>query len=59
MGNPDNILVAKTGAGNRPHGGTWGGGLVHNTVIESEKIASYQAVVPSTWNPGPRDVDRP
>jgi hypothetical protein len=26
-------------------------------VIENEKIANYQAVVPSTWNVGPRDVN--
>ncbi|OQW95684.1 MAG: hydrogenase 2 large subunit [Beggiatoa sp. IS2] len=32
------------------------GGLAHWIVIENEKIANYQAVVPSTWNAGPRDV---
>ncbi len=32
------------------------GGLAHWIVIEDEKIANYQAVVPSTWNAGPRDV---
>jgi len=31
------------------------GGLAHWIVIEDEKIANYQAVVPSTWNAGPRD----
>ena len=31
------------------------GGLAHWIVIENEKIANYQAVVPSTWNAGPRD----
>ena len=33
------------------------GGLAHWIVIEDEKIANYQAVVPSTWNAGPRDPD--
>ncbi len=33
------------------------GGLAHWIVIENEKIANYQAVVPSTWNAGPRDND--
>ena len=32
------------------------GGLAHYIVIEDEKIANYQAVVPSTWNAGPRDA---
>ena len=32
------------------------GGLAHWIVIEDKKIANYQAVVPSTWNAGPRDV---
>ena len=32
------------------------GGLAHWIVIEDGKIANYQAVVPSTWNAGPRDV---
>jgi len=32
------------------------GGLAHFIVIENEKIANYQAVVPSTWNAGPRDA---
>jgi hydrogenase large subunit len=31
------------------------GALAHWIVIEDEKIANYQAVVPSTWNAGPRD----
>jgi hydrogenase large subunit len=31
------------------------GGLSHWVVIEEGKIANYQAVVPSTWNAGPRD----
>jgi hydrogenase large subunit len=31
------------------------GTLSHWTVIEGGKIANYQAVVPSTWNAGPRD----
>jgi hydrogenase large subunit len=31
------------------------GGLTHYIVIENGKIANYQAVVPSTWNAGPRD----
>lgn len=29
--------------------------LSHWTVIENGKIKNYQAVVPSTWNAGPRD----
>jgi hydrogenase large subunit len=33
------------------------GGLAHWIVIEKEKIANYQAVVPSTWNAGPRDSE--
>jgi hydrogenase large subunit len=32
------------------------GGLAHWIVIEEGKIANYQAVVPSTWNAGPRDA---
>ena len=32
------------------------GGLGHWIVIEDQKIANYQAVVPSTWNSGPRDA---
>ncbi len=31
------------------------GGLLHYMVIDGGKIANYQAVVPSTWNAGPRD----
>ncbi|MGD9164061.1 MAG: nickel-dependent hydrogenase large subunit [Chromatiales bacterium] len=31
------------------------GALGHWIVIEEGKIANYQAVVPSTWNAGPRD----
>ena len=32
------------------------GALAHWIVIEDGKIANYQAVVPSTWNAGPRDT---
>jgi hydrogenase large subunit len=32
------------------------GALGHWIVIENGKIANYQAVVPSTWNAGPRDT---
>jgi hydrogenase large subunit len=32
------------------------GALAHWIVIEDEKIKNYQAVVPSTWNAGPRDA---
>jgi len=32
------------------------GALGHWIVIENGKIANYQAVVPSTWNAGPRDA---
>ena len=32
------------------------GALAHWIVIEEGKIANYQAVVPSTWNAGPRDA---
>ena len=31
------------------------GGLGHWIVIDNGKISNYQAVVPSTWNAGPRD----
>ncbi len=31
------------------------GALAHWIVIEDGRIANYQAVVPSTWNAGPRD----
>ena len=33
------------------------GALGHWVVIEDQKIANYQAVVPSTWNAGPRDAE--
>jgi hydrogenase large subunit len=33
------------------------GVLSHWVVIEDGEIANYQAVVPSTWNAGPRDDD--
>jgi hydrogenase large subunit len=33
------------------------GALSHWVVIENQKIANYQAVVPSTWNAGPRDAN--
>jgi len=32
------------------------GGLAHYIVIKDQKIDNYQAVVPSTWNAGPRDA---
>ena len=32
------------------------GALAHWIVIEEGKIANYQAVVPTTWNAGPRDA---
>jgi hydrogenase large subunit len=32
------------------------GGLGHWIVIDNGKISNYQAVVPSTWNSGPRDA---
>jgi hydrogenase large subunit len=32
------------------------GSLGHWVQIENKKIANYQAVVPSTWNAGPRDA---
>ncbi|EIJ41968.1 Ni,Fe-hydrogenase I large subunit [Beggiatoa alba B18LD] len=32
------------------------GALAHWIVIENGKIANYQAVVPTTWNAGPRDA---
>ena len=32
------------------------GALAHWVVIEDGKITNYQAVVPSTWNAGPRDA---
>ena len=33
------------------------GGLAHWVVIKDGKIDNYQAVVPSTWNAGPRDAE--
>lgn len=33
------------------------GGLAHYIVIADGKIENYQAVVPSTWNAGPRDAE--
>jgi hydrogenase large subunit len=33
------------------------GTLSHWIVMNKQKIANYQAVVPSTWNNGPRDAD--
>lgn len=33
------------------------GALAHWIVIKDQKIDNYQAVVPSTWNAGPRDVE--
>jgi hydrogenase large subunit len=33
------------------------GALSHWVVIEDKKIANYQAIVPSTWNAGPRDAN--
>jgi hydrogenase large subunit len=33
------------------------GALGHWIVIEDQKIANYQAVVPTTWNAGPRDAN--
>jgi hydrogenase large subunit len=32
------------------------GALAHWIVIEDGRIANYQAVVPTTWNAGPRDA---
>ncbi|QLQ02152.1 MAG: nickel-dependent hydrogenase large subunit [Thiobacillus sp.] len=32
------------------------GGLSHWIVVDDGKISNYQAVVPSTWNAGPRDT---
>jgi hydrogenase large subunit len=32
------------------------GALAHWVVIQNGRIANYQAVVPSTWNAGPRDA---
>ena len=33
------------------------GALAHWSVIENQKLSNYQAVVPSTWNAGPRDAE--
>ena len=33
------------------------GSLAHWVEIRDRKIANYQAVVPTTWNSGPRDAD--
>ncbi|MBT3197322.1 MAG: nickel-dependent hydrogenase large subunit, partial [Gammaproteobacteria bacterium] len=33
------------------------GALAHWIVIKDQKIDNYQAVVPSTWNAGPRDAE--
>jgi hydrogenase large subunit len=33
------------------------GGLSHWLVVDDGKISNYQAVVPSTWNAGPRDMN--
>ncbi|MCB1875993.1 MAG: nickel-dependent hydrogenase large subunit, partial [Chromatiales bacterium] len=33
------------------------GALAHWIVIENGRIGNYQAVVPSTWNAGPRDAE--
>jgi len=33
------------------------GGLSHWIVVDDAKISNYQAVVPSTWNAGPRDMN--
>jgi hydrogenase large subunit len=32
------------------------GGLSHWIVVDNGRISNYQAVVPSTWNAGPRDA---
>jgi hydrogenase large subunit len=32
------------------------GALSHWVVIDDQKISNYQAIVPSTWNAGPRDA---
>ncbi|HRK78960.1 MAG TPA: nickel-dependent hydrogenase large subunit [Thiobacillus sp.] len=33
------------------------GGLSHWIVVDNARISNYQAVVPSTWNAGPRDMN--
>ncbi|SEF91828.1 hydrogenase large subunit [Bryocella elongata] len=52
MWNPDNWPKSCAGFGleEAPRGS-----LGHWIEIEDKKIANYQAVVPSTWNAGPRD----
>jgi hydrogenase large subunit len=52
MWNPDNWPKSCAGFGleEAPRGS-----LGHWIEIENKKIANYQAVVPSTWNAGPRD----
>ena len=35
------------------------GALCHYIVIKDGRIDNYQAVVPSTWNAGPRDAAGP
>ena len=37
-------------------GGEPRGALAHWIVINDQKIANYQLVVPSTWNASPRDA---
>jgi hydrogenase large subunit len=53
MWNPDNWPRSCQGFGlhEAPRGS-----LGHWVEIEDKKIANYQAVVPSTWNAGPRDA---
>jgi hydrogenase large subunit len=50
---PENWPAAARGAGfmEAPRGA-----LAHWVIIEDRRIANYQAVVPSTWNAGPRDA---
>jgi hydrogenase large subunit len=54
MWNPDNWPKSCQGFGfhEAPRGS-----LGHWVEIEDKKIANYQAVVPSTWNSGPRDAN--
>jgi Ni,Fe-hydrogenase I large subunit len=33
------------------------GALGHWIVIEADRVANYQMVVPTTWNASPRDAD--
>ena len=51
--NPSNWPASSKGAGfmEAPRGA-----LSHWIVIENGKISNYQAVVPTTWNAGPRDA---